>query len=210
MSKDMLGQVVRALVSCDKQDLGLVLDIVNKLNFGDRDAWRRHLATQVRRGPQRYRSAPEVDSIVHVDRSVKPVYPHWVVDVLHPELELSGPAEFDLSKDVELWLHDGQKNGNRITSQAVYEHLKSGNTLDSHLNLADLLAIQALGMETFCQYFSDKVVLAWKSVVRHRSGRLRMPYLFQHHNRVTLDWDWFGTDLYLFEDYPGLRFVSQN
>ena len=36
-----------------------------------------------------------LDTIIHVDRSVRPLYPDWMKEVMHPELEDVGPSEYD-------------------------------------------------------------------------------------------------------------------
>jgi len=50
-----------------------------------------------------------LDTLIRVDRSVHPSYPIWMNGVIHPELELTGPAEYNLKDGVEEWLHDDQK-----------------------------------------------------------------------------------------------------
>jgi len=51
---------------------------------------------------------------IRVDRNIRPTYPRWVKRLVHPELECSGPSEFDLSRlNRPLNLQDGmafQKN----------------------------------------------------------------------------------------------------
>ena len=148
-----------------------------------------------------------LDTIVRVDRSIRPAYPEWVKDVLHPELELSGPAEFDLAK-VESWLHDGQKNGKWVRGDKLYAHLKSNEMLDSCFSLADALAIQAKGVTVFPEYFKGKAPFFWKSVVRGRGGDLRVPYLYEDGGQVELEWYWLGYGFH--DDHPALRFASQN
>jgi len=43
--------------------------------------------------------------LVYVDRSVKPTYPDWFKKLEHPELEYSGPTEYNLC-GVQKWLHN--------------------------------------------------------------------------------------------------------
>lgn len=150
-------------------------------------------------------SAPEGSVIIRVDRSVRPSYPDWMKDILHPELELSGPAEFDLSK-VEQWLHDGQKGGKWIKGEKLYEHLKGNDMLDSCFNLADLLAIQTQGLETFRRFFKGKAVFGWKSIVRSRLGSLSVPCLIGGGSEVVLGWDWLDNGWS--GSFPALRLAS--
>ncbi len=149
-------------------------------------------------------STSAVDSIVRVDRSVKPTYPDWVKDVLYPELDQSGPEELDLAA-LDQYLFGKQKTGGYEMGDRIHEHLKSDNLLDSCLSLQDALAIQQLGVETFRKHFKGKAVFFWKSVVRSRNGNLRAPCLVESDGRVGLGWDWL--DNFWFDDDPALRFA---
>ena len=62
-----------------------------------------------------------VDSIIRPNRTVTQDFPDWVDKVLHPELQKTGPAEYDAAS-VEQWLHDGQKNGRWIKGEKIYDH----------------------------------------------------------------------------------------
>jgi hypothetical protein len=150
MSKDMLGPIVRALVAVPNQHHGVVLDFVNKLGGEDADDVRKRVARALR---QRTSSAPKVeepaiDTLIHVDREAPLRYPDWKKDVLHPELEHTGPADYDLADIVpNLWLHDGQKDGKTVRGQIIYDHLVANNMLESCLGLADGLAPSAVRLE---------------------------------------------------------------
>lgn len=145
------------------------------------------------------------DSIVRVNRAVKPTCPGWMKGVLHPELEGTGPAEYNIA-NVEQWLHEGQKNGGCVKGQKIYKHLKNNNMLESCLGLADLLAIQAKGIDFFRKHFAGKAVFGWKSVVWTRIGYLNVPCLYESGGKVYLDWYWLGNGWY--GDNPALRFAS--
>lgn len=129
------------------------------------------------------------DFSIRVDRSVSPVYPAWVTEVLHPGLGGTGHEEYDLSSDVEQWLHHGQNSG-RVTGQVIYDHLKASGELALHLGLADFLAIQQKGIAVFRKLYGGKAVFGWKSVVQARDGDLRLPYLYENGDKVVLSWDW--------------------
>ncbi len=144
-------------------------------------------------------------STIHVDRSASPAYPDWVKEALHPELEKTGPAEYDAAK-LELWLHESQKKGRWVKGEKIYEHLKKEKMLESCLGLSDLLAIQVGGIAFFRQHFAGKAVFGWKSVVRHRDGNLSVPYLYENGDEVVLRWDWLGNVWH--DSYPALRFAS--
>ncbi len=147
---------------------------------------------------------------IHVDRSARPVYPDWMdpAYINTPEflaLERSGLSDYDLAKIVQ-WLHDGQKNGGRVTGNQIHEYLKAGNMLEGCLGFADLLAIQKLDVDNFRKYFAGKAVFGWKSVVRFRNGNLYVPYLFEVGGQVKFRWFWLGN---VFDvDNPALRFAK--
>lgn len=145
---------------------------------------------------------PMLDFIVRVDRSVKPTYLNWVKKVMHPELELAGPAEYDLSQ-VEQWLHDDQKRGS-VVGNTIYKHLQKGDALVTCLNLQDGLVIQAKGIAVFRKLFAGKAVFLWGSVVQHRDCGLHVPYLYGHGDKVGLNW--FLLDNYWYSSNPALRF----
>ncbi len=145
---------------------------------------------------------PPLDFLVRVDRSVKPAYPDWVLEVMYPELECSGPAEYDLNKVVQ-WFDDSQKNGS-VVGNTIYKHLQNGDALASCLNLQDGLAIQQKGISLFRKLFASKAIFLWGSVVRHRSGGLLVPYLYEYGGGVVLNWRWLG--YYLDSRSSALRF----
>lgn len=147
-----------------------------------------------------------LDTIIRVDRSVRPTYPDWVDKVMHPELESTGPTEYDLATAVSLWRHDGQK-GSRCTGQVIYDHLKGSGMLASCLSLQDAVEIQKKGVAVFRQVFGNNFVYFWKSVVQYRgSRRLDVPYLFVGGGEVVLSWYWLDYDW--FGGGPAVRFAS--
>src|ERR1700722_11534777 len=105
MSKSMLDPIIRSLVSVPEKHHGLLLDTINKLGGEDADDVHKRLAKALREPRTPPTPEPPLDTIVRVDRSVRPVYPDFVKTVMHPELEKVGPAEYDLAT-VDLWLHD--------------------------------------------------------------------------------------------------------
>lgn len=146
---------------------------------------------------------PVLDFLVRVDRSVKPSYPDWMKKLMHPELELAGPAEYNLQDGVEQWLHDDQKRGS-VVGNTIYKHLQKGDALATCLNLQDGLAIQAKGIAVFRKLFAGKAVFLWGSVVQYRYGGLSVPYLCDlgvkvglHWHRLDRNWDSY---------FPALRF----
>jgi len=130
--------------------------------------------------------------IVTVDRLVIPVYTDRMEEVMHPELECTGPAKYDLTTQVSLWLHDDQKSG-ETTGQIVYDYLKDNGMLESCLGLSDAIAIQELGAEVFRKVFGKTIVFFMKSVVRCVHDRhLISPFLYASGSEVMLGWHWLG------------------
>lgn len=146
--------------------------------------------------------------LIRVDRTVRPAYPSWMREVLHPELETTGPVEFDCAK-LDLWLHRAQKNG-PVRGQVIYDHLKSENMLSSCLGLCDLKEIQKKDVIYFRKHFKDQAVFGWKSVIRpsnvHFEGSsLSVPCLVESIGRVVLNWHQF--DDRWSSTSPALRFA---
>jgi hypothetical protein len=142
------------------------------------------------------------DFIIRVDRSVKPSYPDWMKELVHPELELAGPAEYDLSQ-VELWIHKEQRQGS-VQGKTIHEHLWKDGALISCLNRQDGLAIQQKGIAVFRKFFGGKKVFLWGSVVRSVDGLLNVPYLHDGGDRVMMGSTWVGNRLG--SDCPAARF----
>ena len=130
--------------------------------------------------------------IIRVDRSIRPSYPDWMKEVMHPELgNLSAPPNYDITK-VEQWLHDGQKDGGCIEGNKIYTYLKKTDTLKTCLGKRDLEEIQKKGIAFFRKHFKGKAVFGWSSVVRLRDGHLSVPFLYGDDGKVVLNWDWLG------------------
>lgn len=135
---------------------------------------------------------PEINTLIRINRALKPAYPDWVKEVIHPELEGVGPAEYDMTK-VELRLHDDQKDGGYTTGHKIYEHLKATDSLKNCFGLDDALAIQKNGIAAFRKVFGNKVVVCWRSVVGDQSGYLNVPYVYDRGGKVVVDWNWLGS-----------------
>ena len=185
-------------------DLGTVEAVFNKLGGLEGAAqFLRDELTLVSQPKPESPPEPVLDFLVRVDRSVKPTYPDWFKKLEHPELECSGPTEYNLQTGVEQWLHDQQKCGS-VQGNTIHTHLKKDNALASCLNLQDGLAIQAKGIAVFRKLFGGKAVFLWGSVVQYRHGHLFVPYLCEYGDEVMVYWYWLG---YLFDSiYPALRF----
>lgn len=128
-----------------------------------------------------------IDSIIRVDRSIPPSYPQWMYEVMHPELERVGPAEYNILA-VEQWYHDGQKGGKYIEGNEIYNHLKMTDALKICLGLRDLEEIQKKDIVFFRKHFKGKAVFGWASIVRSHTNSLLVPYLYEDDDEVVLDW----------------------
>lgn len=151
-------------------------------------------------------------TIIQVDRSTKPVYPHWVGRILHPELEASGPPKFDLT-DVELWLHPEQRRGNSalLTGKIVYEYLRDNDMLKTCLGLAEGLAIQAREAKVFERLYQGKPIFLLQSVAEDRGGLWAACLIAcgpQDDRQVVLGWDVIHSRI--FGHDPVARFRDSN
>lgn len=127
--------------------------------------------------------------VIHVDRSIRPVYPDWVKTVMHPELEATGPVEYELGT-IDPWLHDDQKSGRTMEGHKLYEYLREKKMLESCLSLRDGEEIQKKGRAIFRKFFQGKAVFLWKSVVQRRNGLLSVPCLVEDGGGVVVCWAW--------------------
>jgi len=147
---------------------------------------------------ERQRQTAEAeDSVVRVDRSMRVTYPDGPLRVAHPELEATGPDEFDV-RSLKQWLHPRQRES--VKGEIIYIYLDNTNTITDFLNLQDLVAIQSRGLKFFRRYFANKDVFAWKSVVMENRQRandlaapivangLLAPFLREYNNKVVLEW----------------------
>lgn len=209
MSKnDMLAPIVRALVGAPQERLGVVLDIANRIGSADGELWRTRFAEVLREGVRTEPLPPEVplDTVICVDRSIRPVYPEWVKTVVHPELESTGPAEYDLGT-IDLWLHPEQKNS-CIEGFRIYEYMGKRRMLEGCLSLRDGEEIQKKDPAVFQKFFGGKLVYLWKSIVQDRAGHLHVPFLTGDDDGV---WgDWYRLDHSLVGREQALRFVGRD
>lgn len=150
-----------------------------------------------------------IDPIVRVDRSVRPVYPDFLIQeyINTPEfvaLEKLGPPEFDASR-LRKWWHPKQKKG-VVRGDIIRKVLLKKKLIPSCVGYADLLGIKAKGIEFFRQHFRDQAVFGWRSVVPNLDGILSVPYLAEDGGRVVLYWSWLGS--VWDADNPAIRFAT--
>ena len=188
----MLGKVVRVLVTVKAERLGTLADLMEKLTSPDGDSWFKNLKLFLRKElcqweVEKPAEPKPINTLIRVDRTIKPVYPDWLKKVMHPELEAQGPAEYDLA-NVEQWLHDGQKNGKWIEGNKIYAHLKDNDLLKTCLTLRDGEEIKKNGVEAFRKFFKGKALFLWGSVVQNDDGVLYVPYLSGVGGKVVVRW----------------------
>lgn len=187
---------------------GLLADLLDaNVDEVNRDEFRKVLGLGPVRKIVSFEKKPEpvLDTLIRVSRSIRPVYPDWVVTVMHPELEPTGPAEYDLAT-IDPWLHDGQKNGRCMEGHKLYEYLKENGMLENCLSLRDGEEIQKKGIAVFRKFFQGKAAFLWRSVVQARNGGLDVPFLCEDDGKVVVAWRWLGSNWH--GNFPALRFAS--
>lgn len=117
------------------------------------------------------------DTIIRIDRSLCPSYPSFVAKVLFPELESSGPAEYDLAKVVS-HLHAKHMETTLLPGKELFEYIKENKLIENCLSLVDARVIGKMDTKTFERIFEDKYVVYWKSIITDSDGHLLVPY---HH-----------------------------
>ncbi len=145
--------------------------------------------------------------IIRVDRTVRPAYPCWMKEACHLKLEAVGPEEYRLAQ-VELWLHEGQKDDLAVTGYEIYGYLQRTDDPLNQLGLLDLEAIQRRGEGFFEEHFSGQVVYGWKGVIKDQEGDLCVPYLCATHDPYgeRLPLRWAHLEEYWDASSPALRF----
>jgi hypothetical protein len=125
---------------------------------------------------------------VRVDRSIQPTFPNNLTTALDPELDCSGPAEFDLS---EVVARQPRRDGTREKIRRVYERIKFAGRLVEYLNLADLVVVRDVYHREFCRLSPDERLYGWKSGRRGEFGRPHVPYIYKRPSGiVVLEWAW--------------------
>ena len=158
-------------------------------------------------GPTIPLSEAPLNTLIRVDRSIRPVYPDWVKTVMHPELENTGAVIYDLSS-IELWLHDWQEKGDYIQADKIYTYLKKEKMLESCLSLRDGEEIQKKGPVVFQNFFQSRRIFLWKSVVQNHADKFLVPfYVVMWAGNVKLNW-FFLDDVQSLK-HPALRFVGE-
>lgn len=192
MSSISLDPIIRELVGAEPKVLSAALSVAKLLNKRNQGAAK--FASDLLAFTSGWKqTAPftqgelVLDFTVHVDRSIKPSYPDWMRELMYPELELAGPALYNLKDGVERRVYDDQSDDCALGS-TIYKRLQKSRSLATCLNLQDGIAIQAKGIAVFRKLFAHKRVFLWGSVVEHSDGRLLVPFLYENGDEVGLDW----------------------
>ena len=128
--------------------------------------------------------------LLFVDRSVKPTYPEWMKEVLHPELEHTGPSHLDPAL-APLYFHLKQQNGGVLEGNQLYASLKETGLIELCYSLRDGEELTK-NSQLFPESWKGKYVFLWKSVVQDRNGSLFVPCVCWLDGQVCLDWFWLG------------------
>jgi hypothetical protein len=149
------------------------------------------------------------DPIVHVDLLLPPY--GWQKKVRYPELEMTGPDQFDV-RQLERWIHpNGQEDPDTFGS-TILEYLEENSMLTSCLGVRDLLGIKRRGLGFFKKHFQGKLFFGWRSVVQVTyedapdAPELVVPCLGLFTGEVVLDWR--GVTVTWDSNYYALRFPS--
>ena len=145
MTEQQIPKLVGALVEHQACFTGLSVEDGQWAIQNTTDA----IALCVKAISDRTKGNPELsaDPLIRVDRTIRPTYPDWVTKVLHPDLEATGPSEFNVAT-LDHWLHPNQKAG-VSKGKVIFEHLKQNGMLASCLGLRDLEEIQEKGLAFF-------------------------------------------------------------
>ncbi len=201
-----IGSLLLASASVDEPNLDVLIKATNGLNKSN-PALATTVASAVKLALAKVASAvpdEKTEDWIHVDRTIRPVYPDWMKEVIYLHLEASGPEWFDVST-LEQWLHPNQISGT-IIGNVIHEHMKENNMLYGCIGLRDLEEIQKKGITFFRKHFQGKAVFALKSVVRLSLGSLYCPGLVEVDGGVVLRWGWWGDDFRSSD--PMLRFAT--
>ena len=121
-------------------------------------------------------------TIIKVNRSAKIKYGCHDHQLLHPELEKVGPAEYDLIR-IRHWTDKSQCDKSQWTFWdhptygLIYRHLNENGLLVNCLGLHDLLALKRRSNSFLYEHFSGNSIIGWKSAVRDGNQTKWFPLL---------------------------------
>jgi len=156
----------------------------------------------------RFAEQSNSDDIIRVDRdsASKIALPSGAHEIIYPHLYNTGPVEYNMDQ-LEEWLHPDQVNG-LVSGLIIRKHLKDHDLLESQIGLADLMALEAKGIDFFRRHFADKTVIGWKSVIQDNNQIILVPILREMGNKLGVYWGF--ADSLLGWRTIGLRFKNRS
>lgn len=145
------------------------------------------------------------DFLIKIERPFPSKYPKWISRFVAHEFQCAGPYEYDLQKDVKIWLHRGQQGGKIRGDAVLFKHLLFPGRLSLCFNLQDGLAIQQKGVNVFRKLYGRRSVFLWASAGYNNIGELFCPYLMEHNNKVERFWRLINFSFFD-QNSPALRF----
>jgi len=122
-----------------------------------------------------------VDSVIVPNRSTFLTYPPFSRRTLFPELEETGPAQFDPATDLTVLSCVVHPPFKMLTAEGIANHLAKEKFLPSCLGLREATAIQKRGLDMFRAILInlqlDEIHL-WRSVVADTKSELPREILF--------------------------------
>jgi len=178
--KDMLGPIIRALVGVPEKDLGILLDITNKIGGKDGEQWRARFAEDLRKGIMAVKTDGTHHLKLFIDRTVpfnpvKFIGSGW--SIIEEDKSSLALTEIDFGKvSFETCLKFGEKY---ITGEEkLLRHAKAGHIL------ADAKIGQTLfeeeGQKTLEYLYKEKGITWFElqgTVLRHPDGDRYALYL---------------------------------
>ena len=137
MSADKLGPCTRALVDADREDLGLLLHIMQQLRTRERPGYRKRFVEAVKDPIEA--AVTRRGDILTISRDLDPsFYPPDIVrgEFLHPELQRAGPNRYDLSKLI------CKSHAHKATGLAVYNDCVGDGSIQNALGIVDGIALE--------------------------------------------------------------------
>jgi hypothetical protein len=179
--------------------VGFTEDLFSKLTLNKEELQR--ILSFIRHGEPvpKSRSA----SVIRVNRCFLPVYPKFFRRILYPQLEKTGPMEYDVAK-LRQWLHIRQTQSGVVKGRVIQGYIQETGLLKTCLNLRDLEVIKKKRLVFFRNHFGTKKVTAWKSVIENRNGELDVPILFEKDGKLLLNWQSLASDWY--SNYPVFQY----
>ena len=120
-------------------------------------------------------------NLIFINRTTLPEHPTWLKDFDYPQLQLTGPAEFDVRK-LRRWSYEkvlGKPDGNKL-----YQCLKDSDMIKNCLSLQDLEGIQKSESPFFRKLLKQGSFFAWKSVALNHDDYRHVPCLHPHMDDV--------------------------